>query len=368
MGKDYYDILGVNKNSSPDEIKKAYYKLAHKYHPHKGGTESNEAKMKEVNEAYSVLGNAQKKEQYDKYGQTFDQAQSQGGFSGFGGFRDFSDFTEAFNQQQSGSQGFSFDFGNMGDIFGDMFGGRSSQRTASRYAGNDIQTELTLNFREAVFGVEKKISLRKDVTCEHCKGEGAEPGSKVSACQTCGGTGQVVRNIGFGIGFPSTCQTCQGSGKKIEKECKVCRGKGVTKEAEEINVSIPAGIDNDQTIRLSGKGEAGQKGAAAGDLYLKIHVLPEIGLQRDGFDIRTAREISFSQAALGAKVDIETLDGIVTLKIPDGTQSGKIFQIKGKGVPHLQGKGRGDHLVKVIVKTPTKLNRRQRELLEELDK
>ncbi|MDD2807131.1 MAG: molecular chaperone DnaJ [Patescibacteria group bacterium] len=368
MAKDYYDILGVTKTSSPDELKKAYYKLAHKYHPHKGGTESNEAKMKEVNEAYSVLGNPQKKEQYDKYGQTFDRSQGQGQSSGFGGFNDFSDFAQAYRSGQGSQNGqnFSFDFGDLGDMFGDMFGGRS--RAATQQNGGDIQAELTLNFREAVFGVEKKISLRKAVTCNHCHGDGAEPGSKVSACPTCGGRGQVVRNIGFGIGFPSACQACEGTGKKIDKHCKECRGQGVIKETEEILVKIPAGIDNDQTIRLSGQGEAGLKGAAAGDLYIKIRVLPEIGLNRDGADIRTVQQISFSQAALGAKIDVETLDGMVTLKIPEGTQSDKIFQIKGKGVPHLQDKGRGDHLVKVVVKTPTKLNRRQRELLAELDK
>ncbi|MFA6254667.1 MAG: molecular chaperone DnaJ [Patescibacteria group bacterium] len=368
MAKDYYQTLGISKGASPEEVKKAYYKMAHQHHPHKGG---DEAKMKEINEAYSVLGNAEKKAQYDQYGQTFEQARSQGGFSGAGGFRDFSDFASAFGQQGGqGGNNFSFEFGDLGDIFGDLFGmgsSRSKSRRASKFQGADIEAELTLDFQEAVFGTEKELSLNKNSVCQKCKGEGAEPGAKVMTCSTCRGTGQVVRNMGFGIGFPSVCPTCEGTGKKAEKECSQCRGQGVTKETEHIKVKIPAGIDNGQTVRLAGKGQAGNKGGQAGDLYLRIKVLPDLRFKRAGFDLKTKKEISFTQAALGAKIDIETLDGTVRLKIPEATQSGKIFQLKGRGVPILHGRGRGDQLVEIIVKTPSRLSRRQKELLKELE-
>ncbi len=368
MAKDYYKILGVGKTAGPEEIKKAYYKMAHQHHPHKGG---DEAKMKEINEAYSVLGNPEKKAQYDQYGQTFEQARSQGGFGGFNGFRDFSDFAEAFRSSggTSNGQNFSFDFSDIGDIFGDLFGmggSRTRSRAAQKFQGSDIEVELTINFQEAVFGTEKELNLRKDAACQKCQGTGAEPGSKVLTCSTCRGTGQVMRSIGFGIGFPSVCANCQGTGKNIEKECRHCQGSGVIKETGTIKVKIQAGIDNGQSIRLPGKGQAGIKGGASGDLYLRIKVLPDSRFKRTGFDIKTKAEISFTQAALGDKIEIETIDGKVKLKIPEGTQSGKIFRLKGRGVSYLQARGRGDQLVEVIVKTPTHLSRRQKELLKEL--
>jgi molecular chaperone DnaJ len=362
MAKNFYDTLGVSKTASQDEIKKAYYKLAHQHHPHKGG---DEAKMKEINEAYGVLGKPEKRKQYDQFGSNFGQGGPQGGFG------DFSDFARAYGGS-AGANGsnFSFDMGDLGDIFGDLFGGgrsRSSRsRSTQRFQGSDIEAELTIDFQQAVFGSEKELVLNKNVTCSKCNGNGAETGSKVLTCQTCGGSGQVVRNIGFGIGFPSTCPDCNGSGQKIEKECKQCRGSGIVKDTEKIKVKIPAGIDNGQTIRLAGKGEAGQKGGQAGDLYLRIKVLPDLRFRRDGFDIKVKKEISFTQAALGDKIEIETLEGTVKLKIPEGTQSGKVFRLSGKGIPHLQSRGRGDQLVEVIVKTPMGLNRRQKDLLKEL--
>lgn len=365
MAKDYYEILGVNKSATQDEIKKAYYKLAHKHHPHKGG---DEKKMKEVNEAWSVLGNAEKRSQYDKFGASFNQAGA-----GAGGFGGFSDFADAFRSSgAAGQQGanFSFDFGDLGDIFGDFFGGgsRGGQAGArTRSQGHDIEAQINLEFKEAIFGVEKNFFLDKDVKCRHCGGSGAQAGSKVLTCSTCRGTGQVVRSIGFGMGIPSVCSDCQGEGKKIEKECSHCHGKGFVKDREEINVKIPAGIDNGQTIRLAQQGAAGLRNAPAGDLYLRIQVNPDKRFKRDGYNIRTSSEISFKQAALGDKIEIETVDGKVKLKIPEGTQGGKIFMIKGRGVPHLQGRGRGDHLVEVIVKVPSKLNRQQRKSIEVLD-
>lgn len=351
MAQDFYDVLGVSKSATKEEIKKAYYKLAHQHHPHKGG---DEKKMKEINEAYAVLGNEEKRKQYDQFGGAFNQA---GGFGG--GFNDFA--------SNFGGQGanVNFDFGDLGDIFGDFFGGSSRSRQRAR--GADIETTITINFEEAVFGTEKKFSLNKDVICNHCKGSGGEPGTKVSTCSTCRGTGQVVKSVGFGIGLPSTCSQCSGQGQQIEKKCTTCHGSGVKKEAEEIKVKIPAGIDDGQSIRLSGRGAAGQKGTPAGDLYLRINVAPDKRFVRNGYDLRSKAQISIKQAILGDKIEIETVDGKVKLKIPEGTHSGKVFRIKGKGVNHLQGKGRGDQLVEVTVNIPSKLSRKQKDLLKELD-
>jgi len=354
MSKDYYKILGVDKSASSEEIKKAYYKLAHQHHPHKGG---DEAKMKEINEAYGVLGSPEKKQQYDTYGSAFNQ--SGGGFSGF------DDFAKNYSRgQQAG--GFSFDFGDLGDVFGDLFGQSNRNRGSSVRSGSDIKAELNLNFNEAVFGVEKIIQLQKDGACSSCGGSGAEVNSKIITCATCKGQGQVVKNIGFGFGFPSVCPDCQGRGKKAEKKCGQCKGLGIKKEHSEIKVKIPAGIDNGQTIRLTGRGNVGSHGGETGDLYLKIRINPDTRFKREGFDIRSQAEISFSQAALGAKIKVATVSGEENLVIPEATQSGKVLTIKNAGVPFLNDKGRGNHLVEIIVKTPGKLNRRQRELFEEL--
>ncbi|OGY52546.1 MAG: molecular chaperone DnaJ [Candidatus Buchananbacteria bacterium RIFCSPHIGHO2_02_FULL_45_11b] len=361
MSKDYYKTIGVDKKAGADEIRKAYYKLAHQHHPHKGG---DEAKMKEINEAYGVLGNQEKRSQYDQFGSTFEQARSQGGSSGFGDFSGFARNADG----QPGGQSFSFEFGDLGDLFGDLFGGgrRGQSRRASRHSGQDIQAELAVNFSEAVFGTEKVLRLEKEAACQTCGGSGAEPGSKVITCKTCGGSGQVVRNIGFGLGFPSVCPDCEGFGQKVEKECFACRGQGRNKQTRDLNVKIPAGIDHGQTIRLSGKGQAGTKGGEAGDLYLKIKIAPDARFARDGYNILTKAKISFTRAALGGKIEIETLDGKLWLKIPEGTQAGKVFRLKGRGVPVLHGRGRGDQLVEVIVETPVRLSRRQKELLREL--
>lgn len=367
MAKDYYDILGVSKNSSQAELKKAYYKLAHKYHPHKGGSSADESKMKEVNAAYQTLGNEDKRKQYDQFGPAFQGTGQGADQSGFGGFGNVNDFAEAFRNQSGATQGATFNF-DIGDIFGDLFGtGQARNRTGVRTQGRDIEATISVNFEEAVFGTEKGLKITKDVVCTRCKGEGAEPGTKISTCSTCKGTGQVIQNIGFGIGFSGVCPECEGQGKTADKKCTKCHGQGVNKDTQEIKVKIPAGIDNDQTIRLPNKGQAGAKGAPAGDLYLHVRILPDFRFERQGFDLKSRAEISFSQAALGDKIEIETIDGKVKLKIPEGTQSGKVFLIKGKGVPHLQGRGRGDQLVEVIVKTPAGLSRKQKDLLRDLD-
>jgi len=362
MAEDYYKILGVSKTASPDEIKKAFRKLAHQHHPDKSG--GDEKKFKEINAAYQVLSNPEKRQQYDQFGSTFEQARSQGGY----GSRDgFSDFASAFRNGQS-SQNFSFDFGDIGDVFGDLFGGQSNRSRGGRRTkrGSDVEINLTISFKEAVFGVEQSITLTKDELCAVCGGTGAEPGSRMTTCSTCKGTGQVVRSIGFGIGFPSVCSECGGVGQKIEKECRHCRGTGIEKKDKNLTVKIPAGIDDGQGIKLAGKGQAGGRGGQPGDLYIRIRVTPDKEFKRQGYDILTKKEISVAQAALGGKVEVNTVDGSLVLKIPEGTQSGKVFRLRDRGVPNLHGRGRGDQLVEVIVRTPTRLSHRQRQLLAEL--
>lgn len=362
MSKDYYNILGVDKNASPEEIKKAFRKLAHEHHPDKKS--GDEAKFKKVNEAYQVLSDAKKRAQYDQFGSAFSEAGASRGFEGFG------DFTGGFN----------VNFDDLGDIFGglgDVFG-FSGQRGRGRSArGQDIQVFLTIDFREAVFGAEKEISLKKTAKCPKCGGEGREPGAEVITCKVCGGQGRVVkvqRTILGSMQIQMTCDACQGEGKTFKEKCSACRGAGLTQEIVNLKVKIPAGIDNNETIRLSGQGEAAAKGGQAGDLYLKIRVKPDGRFEREGINIKSRAEINFSLAALGGRIEVATVDGPVELKIPEGTQSGKVFILRGKGVPYLNSHGlfggaqgrRGDHLVKVIVKTPTGLSRKQRELLKEL--
>ena len=365
MGKDYYNILGVDKNASQDEIKKAFRKKAHEYHPDKAS--GNEAKFKEINEAYQVLGDTKKRSQYDRFGSTFEQAQSQGGFSGFDGFRDASGF----------ANGFNINMDDLGDIFGgigDMFGfssrGGSGRRRSGARRGSDIQVVLSIEFNEAVFGAEKEIALNKSVKCDRCKGNMAEPGSRIETCKVCGGSGRVTRvqrTILGNMQVQTTCDNCGGEGKTYQKKCVKCGGSGVARERVNFKVKIPAGIDNGESIRLAGQGEAGEAGAPAGDLYIKIQVKPDPRFQRDGYDIKTKAEITFTQAALGDKIEVETVAGPVKLKIPAGTQSGTIFKLRGKGITRLRGSGRGDQFVKVIVKTPTGLNKKQKELLKELN-
>jgi molecular chaperone DnaJ len=361
VAKDYYKILGVEKNASQDDIKKAFRKLAHQYHPDKKN--GDEAKFKEVNEAYQVLGDQKKRAQYDQYGSAFEHAQSRGGFGGFEGFRDASGF----------ANGFNINMDDLGDIFGgfgDIFGGnRGGQRRQSQ--GRDLHMHMNLSFSEAVFGVEKDIEIEKRVKCEHCSGSGAEPGSKVEECSTCNGTGKVTRvqrTILGNMQMQAVCEDCQGEGKKVSQVCTKCGGNGTELKKVKLKVKIPAGINHGESIRLSGQGEAGLKGAPAGDMYIQVSVAPDKRFDRQGYDINSVADISFTQAALGDKIEVETVEGKVKLKIPAGTQSGTIFKIRGKGVNRLQSSGRGDHFVKVRVKTPTSLNRKQKELLKELSK
>lgn len=369
MGKDYYHILGINKSASQDEIKKAFRKKAHEFHPDKKG--GDEAKFKEVNEAYQVLGNEKKRAQYDQFGSTFEHAQAGGGFHGFDGFRDFSNFSEGFNVNMDDLGDI---FGGIGDIFG-FGGGRGRTRTRR---GADLQVALTIEFNEAVFGAEKEISLNKTVKCDKCKGNGAEPGSKIETCKICGGTGKttrVQRTILGSMQVQMTCSDCSGEGKSYAQKCTKCHGNGVVREAVNLKIKIPAGINDGGVIRLTGQGEAGEKGALAGDLYLQIKVKKDARFEREGDNIVSNINISFTQAALGDKIEIETVDGPVKLKIPEGTESETNFRMRGKGVPHLQGRSpfggaqgkRGDHIVKVKIRTPKGLSRKQKEALKDLN-
>lgn len=375
MSKDYYNILGVSKEATDDEIKKAYRKLAHKHHPDKQG--GDEAKFKEANEAYQVLSDKEKRSQYDQYGQTFEQAQSQGGgFSGFEGFRDFSSFAEGFDFNFGGGRGRGGGgFSGFEDIFGDIFsqagfGGQS--RNKKRNRGEDIQIDVEISFLEMAQGAEKEVELYKRVRCGKCQGEGVEPGHKKVECPTCQGEGQVRTNRRTILGTfqqTSLCPDCQGEGKIPEKKCSKCGGDGRTREYEKTKIRIPAGIDNGQSIRLEGMGEApplARGGGEAGDLYVAIHVEKNKNFERKDDDVHSKAEISFSQAALGDKIEMETVEGPVRLKIPAGTQSGEVFRLRGKGIKHLGHYGRGDHYAKIQVVTPKSLMREEKELLEKL--
>jgi len=361
MSKDYYKTLGVEKAASQDEIKKAFRKLAHKHHPDKPG--GDEAKFKEVNEAYQILGDETKRKQYDQFGSDFQQQ------GGFGGGMGWEDFMRAARGGGGGFQGGGAQF-DFGDIFGDMFGFGGGGRGGSRQRrGNDIQVDVEISFEDAAFGVEREIRLQKQNDCDVCSGSGAEPGSEVKTCNECGGRGQVTRvqqTILGAMQTAATCPTCHGAGQKAEKACKHCSGAGMVRSESSYNVKIPGGIDNGGVIRLTGKGESGGAGGHAGDLYVRVHVKQKSGFQRHDFDIYTATSISFAQAALGDKIEIDTLDGKKKLVIPEGTQPGQKFKLKNLGVTKLHRSGRGDQYVTVNVDVPKKLSKKAKKLVEEL--
>jgi len=361
MATDYYSILGIDRGASGDEIKKAYRKMAHKYHPDKA--HGDEKKFKEVNEAYQVLSDKNKRAQYDQFGQTFNGA---GGSQGFGGGQGFGGFD--FGGFAGGGQGSEFG-GGFNDIFSEFFGGtRSGSRTKAQ-SGMDIQVDAEIEFQDMIHDVKKQFRVYKRILCETCHGNGGEPGSKEEICSHCKGSGQVKtaqQTILGAFTQVETCSHCQGKGKYYEKKCHTCGGDGRIRKEEVIDVTIPAGIDNGQTLSLSGKGEAGELGAPAGNLYVTVHVRPHKTYQRKGLDVVSMEHISFAQAALGDKIKIETLEGEVKMKVPSGTQSGEIFRIKGKGIPELQGRNRGHHLVHIIVDVPKKLSRNQKKLIEKL--
>ena len=353
--RDYYEVLGVSKTATQDELKKAYRKLARKYHPdlNKDNEEAAE-KFKECNEAYSVLSDDQKRAQYDQFGHA---AFENGGMGGGGGF--------------SGAGGFGgFGGSGMEDIF-DMFFGGQGGRGGSRaktgpQRGADLRFDLEITFEEAAFGLEKEINLYRDETCDHCHGEGAEPGSKVESCPECNGTGYVrfTQNTMFGqMVNERPCSRCKGEGKIISEPCKECRGKGTVKRNKKLKVKIPAGVDNGSRLRVSGEGEAGAKGGPSGDLYVYLYVKPHKFFERDGTTVLCEVPINIVQATLGADIKVPTLDGQVTMKVPEGTQPGKVLRLKGKGIPSLRGGSRGDQLVRIKVVVPTKLSDKQKDAL-----
>ena len=353
--RDYYEVLGVSKTATQDELKKAYRKLARKYHPdlNKDNEEAAE-KFKECNEAYSVLSDDQKRAQYDQFGHAAFENGGMGGGGGFGGAGGFGGF---------GGSG-------MEDIF-DMFfggqGGRGGSRAKSGpQRGADLRFDLEITFEEAAFGLEKEINLYRDETCDHCHGEGAEPGSKVESCPECNGTGYVrfTQNTMFGqMVNERPCSRCKGEGKIISEPCKECRGKGTVKRNKKLKVKIPAGVDNGSRLRVSGEGEAGAKGGPSGDLYVYLYVKPHKFFERDGTTVLCEVPINIVQATLGADIKVPTVDGQVTMKVPEGTQPGKVLRLKGKGIPSLRGGGRGDQLVRIKVVVPTKLSDKQKDAL-----
>lgn len=357
--------MGVDKKASKDEIKKAFRTLAHKFHPDKKG--GNADKFKEASEAYSVLSDDQKRSQYDMYGQNFAGANTGGqGFGGFtGNWQDFASQTGFdFSGFGNGQSGFSTEGFDLGDIFGEFFGG--NRRTKVK-RGRDISIDIELEFSEAIFGVERNLLLNKVSVCNTCNGSGAKRGTETITCATCNGKGKIremKRSIFGSIEMTRTCETCGGSGKVPKEKCEVCGGLGILKKEEEIKIKIPAGIDNGEMIRLSSAGEA-VKGGQAGDLYIKTHVKKHKTFRKEGNDLVMNLDVKLSDALLGAKIDIQTLDGLSALSIPEGINTGDILQIKGKGVP-TQNRSRGDILIHVRVALPKKLSRSAREAVLKL--
>ena len=359
MAKDYYNILGVQKGATKDDIKKAFRKLAHQYHPDKQG--GNEAKFKEINEAYQILSDDGKRATYDTYGSDFNGA-NMGGQpgGGFGGF-DFSGFQQANGQQ--GFNGMEFD---LGDIFGDFFGGGQRGRIKR---GRDISMDLEIPFAEAIFGTERKVLISKTMACSECHGTGGKPGTKMKKCETCNGQGKVhdAKRTMFGT-FSSVreCGACVGKGEVPSEKCGKCHGAGAYKGQEEIKISVPAGISNGEVIRMSTKGEA-IPGGISGDLYIKIHCLPHVFLKREGVNLVMDLNIKLTDALLGAEYPIETLDGKISVKIPEGVSHGEILRVRGKGVP-VDKSRRGDFLIKLNIKFPKKLSSKAEKLVTELKK
>jgi len=361
MPRDYYDILGVARGASADDIKKAFRKKAHQLHPDKKG--GDEAKFKELNEAYQALSDTQKRQTYDQFGHAGSKF-SGGGSSGFSG-------------NPFGAGGTQFDFsqaGDLNDLFGSFFGGgragrsRSTRTSSGRQAGADVEATLTISLAEAANGMKRTVQLNVASMCEHCKGAGGEPGSGRSTCSTCKGSGAVQsrQDTFFGAFQTSTlCTTCNGEGTVVSAPCKECGGQGRVRRQRTLSVTIPAGIADGQTLRLQHQGEAGLKGGQPGDLYVVIRVTPHPHLVRDGDNLRFNLRINIRQAALGDTAVVPTIDGQAKLKVPAGTQSGTVLKMSGKGMPHLHRSGRGDQLVTVIVTTPDKLSRDQKKALEE---
>lgn len=350
--RDYYEVLGVSKTATEEELKKAYRKLARKYHPdvNKDNPEEAANKFKEINEAYNVLSDPQKRAAYDQYGHAATDPNF--GAGGFGGFGDFG-------------------FDGFGDIFDMFFGGGrgGSQRRNGPQRGNDLRFDMEITFEEAAFGKDATIEIPRTETCPTCSGNRAKPGTPIKTCTNCNGTGQVQVTQATAFGrFVNvrTCEHCHGEGKVIETPCTGCHGTGRVRKNRKIDVKVPAGVENGSRLRVAGEGEAGLRGGSPGDLYIYIYVKKHPQFERQGDDVISEISLSITQATLGTTVMVDTLDGKVELKIPEGTQHGTSFRMRGHGITHLRGHGRGDHYVKVKVAIPAKLNGEQRELLKKL--
>jgi len=346
--RDYYEVLGVGRDASNDDLKGAFRRLARQYHPDVNDAPDAEERFKEINEAYAVLSDAERRAAYDRFGHA--------GVQGAGGVPDF-----------------TVDFSDFADIFGEFFGfGRTSSRARNvPRRGADLQYRMDLNFEEAVFGVEKEIEITRDEICSHCSGSRAEPGTSPVRCSTCDGRGEVRQARQTILGSMvqvTTCPTCNGSGETIDTPCKTCGGQGLERRIRKKVVTIPAGVDNGNQIRLAGEGQPGANGGPNGNLYILINVKSHRYFRRRERDILLDLEINVSQATLGADVPVPTVDGAAVLKIPGGTQPGKVLRMRGKGVPHLRGNGRGDQLVMVNVTIPKHLSGEQRQIFEELAK
>lgn len=355
--RDYYEVLGIPKSATKEEIKKAYRKLAMQHHPDKNpGNAESEAKFKEASHAADILMDDQKRSMYDRMGHAAEQGGGGGG--GFGGFQ--------------GGQ----DFGDLGDIFGDIFGdilggqrrggGGGRGRSRSRaMAGDDLQTEMFVAFDEAAFGVEKEIQITRSCQCETCNGTGAKKGSGPVTCETCHGHGEIRRQQGF-FTIAQPCPRCHGSGQMIKDPCETCSGRGRNKKREKLSVKVPAGIDEGQRLKLSGQGDAGSNGGPAGDLYVMIHLQEHEFFKREEYDVLCEVPISFSQAALGSEIEVPTLGGRVSMKVPEGTQSGQKMKLRNKGITKLGGYGFGDQIITIHVETPTKLSKEQKEIFKQM--
>lgn len=347
--RDYYEVLGVGRNADDTEIKKSYRKLARQYHPDLNpGNKEAEEKLKEINEAYEVLSDPDKRQRYDQFGHA-------GTANGAGGFGDFGDF---------GAGG----FGGFGDIFDMFFGGMGGAQRRGPQRGADLRMDLDISFEEAAFGMETEVEVPRQETCPDCHGSGAAPGTHPSTCNVCKGTGQVRVAQKTPLGHfqtVHTCSHCHGTGQVITSPCPECRGRGKVHRVRKIQIKVPAGVDTGSRLRVSGEGEAGSLGGPAGDLYVDIHIKPHPFFQRRDYDVLCEVPISFVQAAIGDEIQVPTLDGHIKLKVPEGTQTGTSFRLRGKGITKLKGYGRGDQHVKIRVVTPTNLSEKQKELLRE---